>query len=222
MADGPSSKILESRKQVLDRAGNAMKSAQAIEILTDYLTVEDVPTEADAAFVFGGASLSPAQRTAELYFSGCLGPIFCLANRGRVSNPEWSLPESRIFFEEMVRLGVPRDTIYHEALCTNTLEESKAAVPYMRRHGVDPERIFLVARPLHQRRAAATFSKANPGIDTLNAPGREVPQSAEEWSHMIHGEMCRLRDYAEKGGLCAQPMDQEILSAWATLRETVR
>ena len=194
---------------------------QAFDMTLQYLSIKDQLSVADTIFILGGATLSPAAKAAEISSQGLSDKICFLARGGAFSNPEWTKSEAAMYSEHLLELGVPNTAVFYDAICTNTYEEAIHSVPFMREHGVDPRSIILIARPLHQRRAFATFRKVYPSIRFINTPGDETITADLASIERASGEMYRLQHYAIQGTLEPQPMDASLIKAWNTLRLTL-
>lgn len=129
------------------------------------------------------------------------------------------MPENKKYRETLLELGVPEDAIISEGLTTNTLAEAKAAIPFMKERGVHTEQVILVSRPIHQRRAFATFSQQHPNIKYLNCPADEMLDiSHPESVKRLVDEAERLLDYSKKGDIGKQEIPLDVLKAAARIR----
>lgn len=152
---------------------------EAAQNLYDYLRIAGTPQPADAIFVLGSADLSPAKRAFDLYQVGYAKKIFAISAGGPLGGQkEWGMPECEKYKKELISLGVPEDDVIipeTQQQTTNTLAETKEAIPFMQLHGIDPKKVILVARPFHQRRVNNTFLKqyGDQGIEFINCPSDE-------------------------------------------------
>ena len=87
----------------------------------------------------------------------------------------------------------------------------------MCQQGIEPKKVILIARPVHQRRAYATFKKQHADVSFINAPGDEVYHVDNELIERLVGELKRLQEYAEKGDLEPQRFDEQIIEAMHVL-----
>lgn len=197
-----------------------MELTQALTTIYSYLGVADPVKQADVIFICGGSSLLPVKKAAELYELGLASKIVVISNWGTFSAPETKAKgEAYQFARELMRLGVPKKDIYWQSLIGNSLEEAREALPFMQKHGLNPKTILLVDRPVHQRRAWATFTKWNPEIKFINVPADEPLKENKETKERVIAELERLVKYAQDGSLTKQEFPPEVLEAWKVLKK---
>ncbi|HWB33699.1 MAG TPA: YdcF family protein [Candidatus Paceibacterota bacterium] len=173
--------------------------------LYKWLTMRDKLTgPADAIFVLGAGSLSPLHQAMDLYKGKWAPKISFLSLGGTFGgNLIFGQTEMEMYFKELCREHIPASDMLFapgKGLTTNTLEEARAAVPFLEeRLGRKPSRIILCSRPVHQRRAWATFQKQNPGVRFLNQPSEEE-LSVELLPRMLQ-EVERIEKYGAQGDL---------------------
>lgn len=192
---------------------------QAAKTFFEYLRVEDKPEKVDAIFVLGGSTTTPAERAAELYKQGYAKYVVAIAMRGTFSNKDWDMDENEKYREVLEELGIPGDAILTSSVSTNTLEEAQAAIPFLKGRGVDPQKIILVSRPIHQRRAWATFQKQHSDIRYINCPSNEPLDINDLGTRKrLVAEAERLLRYSKKGDLEKQEIPYATLRAAARIR----
>jgi uncharacterized SAM-binding protein YcdF (DUF218 family) len=192
------------------------------DIITDYnfvmeyLKLEDSPQAVDVIFILGGASLCPVRRAAELYKQGYAKKIAFISVGGNYGgNKIWGKSEDKVYKETLIRLGIPEEAIISKGLTDNTLEEAKAAIPFLVKKGIKLKRMILVSRPAHQRRAYATFSKQHPKIRYINCPANERINIKD---NRPVEEVDRLIRYAKKGDIKKQKIPVEVKMAVERMR----
>lgn len=191
--------------------------ADAARIL-DFLKVEDPPEQADVIFILGGSSVAPVVRAAQLYKDGYAPNIAFVSIGGRFGGDHvWGVPEHIKYKDVLNDLGVPDKSILCDGLSTNTLEEARQSIPFLKEKGIDTKKIILVARPVHQRRAWATFNKQQPTVKFINCPADE-PDAVTELSRLV-AEIDRLIVYGAKGDLSTQHIPAEILISTDRIRD---
>ena len=174
----------------------------------DLLNVKDAPEKSDVIFILGGSSLAPVQRAYELYKQGYAPKIAFISTGGNFGGEKiWGIPENQKYREVLLELGVQPGDIITQGLTTNTLAEAQAAIPFIERElNKKIERMILVSRPVHQRRAYLTFRKQHPEIRYLNCPANEAYlEGDEETETRIVQEMDRIRIYSAKGDIEMPP-----------------
>ena len=192
-------------------------SDDAVKVLK-FLRLEDQPEKADAIFVLGEACLAPINRAAELYFKNYAPYISFTSIGGTYRNKAWGVPEYVKYREVLNNLGIPVKSMLSIGLSTNTLEEARQSIPFLKKNGVNPEKIILVARPVHQRRVWATFAKQWPDIKFINCPAKEDEIELDR----LVGEVHRLMTYGAKGDLLQTPIPNNILKIVNRIREKLK
>lgn len=202
---------------------------EATKKFWEYLNVNEVPKTADVIFILGGSSLAPVYRAAELYDQGYAPKIAFISQGGKFGGEAvWGMSEVDKYRQTLLELGVPQDAIVYqgnpEKQTRNTLAEAKAAIPFIRERGIDPKRIILVSRPVHQRRAYSTFEQQNPGIEYVNCPGEEPLSLGDpEDEKRIAQEAERLLDYGVRKSDIKRPeIPRDILRAAAIIRKHLK
>lgn len=195
---------------------------QAGKVIWDYLSLYDTPEKAEAIFLCGGSTLSPPDKAAELYRRGFAKDIFFLTKGGTFSLPQWKGQESLVYYKRLKLLGIPKELIHWKMSCINTLEEAQQSVPFIKSFGINPKTVILISRPVHQRRAYATFKKQHPTVTFISVPGDEVFHLDHDLVIRLDGELERLQTYAQKGDLEPQHLDKKVLEAWKILQTEVK
>lgn len=199
----------------------AMAIMDAAVLLFNYLLVEDPKEPANAIFVLGGSSLEPPIHAAKLYHEQLAPKVAFISTGGNFGGEKiWGMPENQKYAEVLVEAGVPYDAILTEGLTTNTLVEAQQAIPFLEGRGVQTTSLILVSRPVHQRRAWATFRKQHPRVRYINQPALE-PFTMDDRTLLprIVQEMDRLKTYGAKGDIQLQYSTTEIDTALEVVRE---
>jgi len=196
-----------------------MTKEKAAKILLDFLCLKDQVKKADAIFVLGGSSLFPVKKAAVLFKKGFSDKIFFISYGGTFTNPDWKEGEAKMYYKTLRALGIPDKNILLEEATDNTLDEAKYAISFMKKRGVDPKTVILISRPVHQRRAFATFKKQNPRVRFINSPADESYEINKELIERLAGEIKRLKKYGRKGDLVTQKFPEEVISAFLFLEK---
>ncbi len=192
---------------------------KAMQTFFEYLKVEDKPERSDAIFLFGGSTVGPAEKGAELYKKGYSEHVVAIATKGSFSNKDWEVPENEKYKEVLEKLKVPPEAILTESISDNTLVEAREAIPFIRKNGIDPKQIIIVSRPIHQRRAWATFQEQHPEIKYINCPADEpLDMDDLDTRKRLVAEAERLLNYSKKGDVKKQEIPYSILRAAARIR----
>ncbi len=197
---------------------------EAIKTFSNYLNIKDEPEPSDVIFILGGSTLGPTQKALELYKKGYAPIIAFIAKDGKFSGTnKWGMPEFEMYKRELAKNGVPENAMISEGIGTNTFVEVKAAIPFIKKHGIDPRKIILVSRPFHQRRALATFEGQYPSIKYINCPADEPLDIKDpETKERLVDEAERLLDYAKKGDIKKQEISPSLLRAAVTIRKELK
>ena len=187
----------------------------------DFLKIKDAAQKADAIFILGGSSLIPVVKAAELYKKGFSKKIVFISKGGTFTNPKWKDGEAKTYFRKLLSLGIPKKDILWVGLTSNTLDEAKKAIRFMKESEINPKKVILTSRPLHQRRAYATFRKQNPKTQFINVPSDESFRFTKKIAERLVGEIERLFLYAKKGDLEFQKFDKSLLEDYKALKNFV-
>ncbi len=193
---------------------------KAIETFYDFLNIKDEPQPSDAIFILGNSTLGPVEKAAELYKAGFAPKIAFISTGGKFGGEKvWGMPENEKYKETLLAAGIPEEAILTEGLTTNTLAETQQAVPFMEKEGVVPRQLILVSRPVHQRRAYATFREQHPEISYLNCPADERldPNDPGTRERLVQ-EAERLLEYSKKGDIETPEISTAVLRAAALIR----
>lgn len=194
--------------------------AVARKTLFDWLSLHDEPTEAAAIFVLGADRLEPVKRAVALFKAGYAPYIAFISIGGTYGGKKvFGMPEHEKYRKVLLESGIPESAILSEGLSTNTLEEAQRALPFLKKKGAKVDRMILCSRPVHQRRAWATFQKQNASTKFINCPAFEIFDTTDEsLSARMIQEVERLEKYARQGDLVEQTFSPEVLKAIETIR----
>lgn len=194
------------------------KVKSAAKKIWDFLKIKDAAQKADAIFILGGSSLLPVTKAAELYKKGFSKKIVFISTGGTFTNPKWKAGEAITYLRKLLSLGIPKKDILWAELTSNTLDEAKQGVRFMRKMGLNPKNVILVDRPVHQRRGYATFKKQNSKVNFINVCSDEKFNPSPYLIGRLLAEVERLVTYAKKGDLERQFIDKDVRAACKTLK----
>lgn len=203
-----------------------MDRSEATQIVYDYLRkTDEAPEHADAIYAFGSGTLASIKKAIDLWRTGLAPQIFFIGGKGgSFSNPLWE-SEAVAYREALIKYDVPEEAFrgFETHPChSNTLDETRLILPFMREHGIVPKQVVLVSRPLHQRRAWATISKQWPDIFYTNIPADEPCDEDEETLQRMVSEIERLDKYAEKGDIVPQEVPNDVREATVYIKEILQ
>lgn len=193
---------------------------KAVETFFGYLNLKDKPEKADVIFIVGGSSIKPTEKAAQLYKDGYAKKIAFTALGGTYGGDKiWGMPEYEMYKKTLINLGIKEDAIVTRGLATNTLNEAQEAIPFLTENNIDVKKMILVSRPVHQRRAFATFEKQHPEVKYINCPADEpLDLNDLDTRKRLVAEAERLLDYSKKNDLEKQEIPYGVLRAAATIR----
>lgn len=123
------------------------------DCISDFMFFETELGHSDAILIPGASQPQLMERAARLYHRG-LAP-FILPSGGAtpyVETTEWE------FLRNIgVSLGVPAKAILKEDRATNTFENARYSLEVLQRQGLQPNRVILVCKNYHARRALLTY-----------------------------------------------------------------
>lgn len=195
--------------------------------LYNWLRMEDKPEKADLIFLFGGDAREIGHKGLEL-FNADLAPMIITTGDTGTFGPNWGKPCAEVFADQMLQNGIPKEKILIQNSSTNTPEDIIHALPILEKHDLNSKRIIIVSRPVHQRRAYATFLEQYPNeVVLINQPCNEkLPQEMNDVELRELGfrsiqEYERLIKYADKGDLKRQEIPDEITGVVESLKKRI-
>lgn len=175
----------------------------AAKRIWDYMNIIDDPERSDVIFILGGASLEPVKKAVELYNRKFAPKISFISQGGTFGGEKlWGMSETQKYKEVLLEKDVPSSAIICQEInnkqSRNTKDEALFAIPFLRENGINPKKVILVSRPVHQRRAYATFLQQQPDITYINCPADEVFHSDVPTIIRLIQEVDRLYEYGYK------------------------
>jgi hypothetical protein len=192
----------------------------------NYLSIYDEPISADVLFVFGGLDLAVPRRAAELFLAGYARVILVTGNAGPKTPDSFGKPESIVFKDEMVRLGVDETRILTEVEATNTLQNVLLGMRVLQSRNIVIDKAILVARPFLSRRCMATFNRHYPSVEGIGCPpmGHIMEfcfRSRKQFAERLLAEVARLKDYSAKGDIKLSPIPNNVFLACGHLEKLI-
>lgn len=192
----------------------------------DYHHVNHHLRPADCILVLGSHDLRVAERGAELWLAGFAPWLLFSGGLGRLTDGVFEQPEADTFAQIAMKMGVPASKILIENRSTNTGENIALAYKLLQQRNLSVKRMILVQKPYMERRAYATFQQQWPGdqveimvtspqLNFEEYPNREI--SLEEVTHIMIGDLQRIRLYPEKGFQTYQEIPEEVWDAYQRL-----
>lgn len=195
-----------------------------VQVLWDYLAMQDTPEKADVILVLSGSTLSPARKGLALYEEEFAPYLVTNGTKGTFSNMQDKRADADIYGDYLVEHGVPKENVLREKISTNTLNAIQESIKLLKEKHIPHTKIILIARPLHQRRVFATATKQFPEYWYINMPGEENPPSSlhevalRQVAVRCGQEYERLIHYAKQGDVAQQEFPDEVIKAYAEIK----
>ena len=201
-----------------------------LQVIWDYLCLNQQPKKADCIVGFGNFNTDIARRAAELYHAGLAPKILFTGGLGR--NTEGLLPEPEAvrFAKVAVECGVPAEDIIIEDRSTNTKENILFTRIKLEKLGIPTDHILGVHQPFMERRIKAAMGVYWPDLNfSVTSPQVTIPQylarareqgvSENASISVIVGDFQRIELYAKLGYQLPQYIPPEAWDAYYKLIE---
>ena len=206
-----------------------MEFMKPLQVIWDYLCLEQTPEKADCIVGFGNFNTDIARRAAELYHQGFAPKVLFTGGLGR--NTEGLLPEPEAvrFAKVAMECGVPAEDILLEEKSTNTKENIEFTRVLLEKEGIPTGHILGVHQPFMERRIKAAMGVYWPDLNfSVTSPLVTIPEYLERAKaqgitenaaiSVIVGDFQRMDLYGKKGYQIPQEIPE---SAWAAFRRLV-
>ena len=206
-----------------------MEFMKPLQVIWDYLCLNEPLEEADCIVGFGNFNTDIARRAAELYHQGYAPKVLFTGGLGR--NTEGLLPEPEAvrFARVAMDCGVPECDIILEPDSTNTKENIVFTRQKLESLGLPHGRILGVHQPFMERRIKAAMGVYWPELDfRVTSPQVTIPQYLEAAARqgvspnasvsVIVGDFQRMDLYAKLGYQLLQHIPDR---AWEAFHELV-
>ena len=203
---------------------------EPLQVIWDYLCLNDPLQKADCIVGFGNFNTDIARRAAELYHAGFAPKVLFTGGLGR--NTEGLLPEPEAvrFAKVAMACGVPEKDIILEPNSTNTKENILFTHERLEALGLAHSRILGVHQPFMERRIKAAMGVYWPDADfRVTSPQVTIPQYLERAKQqgvspnasvsVIVGDFQRMELYAKLGYQLPQHIPRK---AWEAFDELVK
>lgn len=200
---------------------------QAVLTLWNFLCVKERPKKSDVIFVFGCVSHLVPDQAAKLFHQGVASMILISGSMGRSASIKFGISECDAFSQELIKQGVPLDSILLERNATNTGENIIFGMKLLRDNGIDPKTIVFVSTPYHSKRCKVTFQLREPELKACSCPPSGdfldfVAFTKERAALKLVGEIDRLIKYPSLGLIAEQKIPPNVLEATEFLRKNVK
>ncbi len=207
-----------------------MDFLEPLQVIWDYLCLNQKPEKADVIVGFGNFNTNIARRAAEVYHQGLAPKVLFTGGLGRNTEGLLTEPEAVRFAKVAMEWGVPAEDILIEDKSTNTKENIEFTRQLLEEKGIPHERILGVHQPFMERRIWAAMGVYWPELEfSVTSPRVTIPaylEAAKEQGitenaavSVIVGDFQRMDLYAKKGYQLPQDIPAEAWRAFWQLVE---
>lgn len=207
----------------------SMTTKEALEIIWDYLNINETPSACDALLVLGSYDMEVPKYAATLYHSG-VAPIIVCSGSGTVhtGDPLWiefkGVPEAEIFAHILKESGVPDSALLIENRSQNTGDNFIFTRALLAEKNILPKSITIVTKPYMTRRALATAQKVWPEISwSVASEGGNFETHLIRNTHkdriieLMVGDLDRIIKYPDRGFQLTQEVPDTVMAAYEIL-----
>lgn len=195
-----------------------------VEVLWDYHNMGHAPQPCDAGIGLGSHDLGVAIVATELFHRGMFPWLVFTGANAPTTVERFPQGEAVAYREYTIEHGVPAEAVLVDPTATNTEQNIKFSRALLEEHGVKVSSVLLMSRPYQQRRAYATCRRLWPEVDAICY---SLPLSLDDYVasigdarkvvDMLVGDTQRIEVYAQRGFAIAQPMPDEVHTAFDRL-----
>jgi len=206
-----------------------MEKYQAVEILWNYLKVNDDLKKSDAIIVFGNHDTQVADRGIELFFKNYAPLIVFTGGFGRITSELWNESEADKFAKIAINKGIPENKIIIENKSTNTGDNIIFTKEKLEAYNCSIKSIIAVHQPYMERRIFAAIKKNWTNIDVLvTSPQKNFQEycyalflneklSEDDIINIMVGDFQRVDEYFKKGFQIYQEIPKNAWEAYCEL-----
>jgi len=206
-----------------------MDYLKPLQVLWDYLKLNQEPEKADCIVGFGNFNDNIARRAAQLYLEGYAPKVLFTGGLGRNTAGLLPEPEAVRFGRVALAMGVPERDLLLETKAANTRDNIEMTRQLLQEQGLPHGKILGVHQPFMERRIAAAMGVYWPEVEfTVTSPQVTIPEYLEDAKKqgltenaaisVIVGDFQRMDLYAKKGYQLPQFIPEE---AWDAYRQLV-
>lgn len=201
-----------------------------VQILWDYMMLNESPGPADMLLVLGSIDDSVAVRAAELsniYSYGQVCFTGGIAHEGDMLHTPWRESEAEHFHDVFVRSNGKGLNVLLEMRAQNTGQNARFVYEQLVREQASvPTSIQIVTKPYMERRVRATFEVQWPAPASYSITSPQLPfaiyyeglgSHKEELINIIVGDFERIVEYPSRGFQSRQVIPPHAIEAWQRL-----
>lgn len=172
--------------------------------ITDFVFMENQIEPADVILIPGGSHKQLIEHAVKLYHYGLAPYILPSGGSNRKLtkyNSEWEF-----MYESALKLGVPKEAILKEDKARHTFENAELSLHILKEKGIEINKVILVCKNLHARRAYLTYATTFPSdIKIMASPivdGKDIRKDNwfldKEKINIVMSEVVKIGSYFEK------------------------
>lgn len=172
-----------------------------IEAISDFIFMEDDLEKVKAILIPGASQPELIYKAAELFHNG-YGEYIIVSGSTNKKLLD-AATEAEFLAKVGIDLGIPADRIIQESQAKNTFENAKYSLKLLESYNLDLEKVILVCKAYHSRRAYLTYKTIFPKITKFIIQPiideREI--SKENWFldskkiKYVMGEVSKIGEY---------------------------
>lgn len=207
-----------------------MNKETALELIWEYMHLNQKLKKADAILVLGNRDIRVGEYAAQLWLDDWAPYLIC-SGSGDVHNNKpgrekfAGTTEAEVFSQIAIKMGVPTEFILVENKSQNTGQNYELATKLLKEKGIKPKQLIAVQKPYMERRTYATGKVWLPDVDLIvTSPPismAEYPNESnsvgEHWIHALVGDLQRIKVYPTKGFQIEQEIPAEVWQAFEYL-----
>ena len=201
----------------------------ALQIVWDYLCINQLPEMSDALLVLGSYDREVPTYAAAVYQSG-VAPLVICSGSGTVHahDPLWApfdgVPEADVFANLVIEGGVPENAVLIENRSQNTGDNFIFSKALLVEENISIKSITIVTKPYMTRRALATAQKVWPEVEwSVSSEGGDLETHLARNNHkeriieLMVGDLDRIMKYPKRGFQIEQDVPQKVVEAYTAL-----
>lgn len=199
-----------------------------LQILYDYLSMNDVPKKSDIIIGFGSMDLHTPVIASKFFNDGFANLILFTGGVGKFTKNVFKKSEAEKYKDIAIENGVPANKIIIENKSTNTGENILFSKKLLQTNGISIKNIIAIQKPNMQRRLYAALQKQWPEIKSIipswNMTLNEYLNISIRPDRPLHhvicnmvGDLQRIWKHAESGFQIPQNIPDNVMFAFNEL-----
>jgi len=189
------------------------------KVIWDWLPIQDEIKPSGMIYGLGSLSMEIPAEMFKLFKEKYASLILVSGEWGRLAKNQ-TMAEADIFANELIKLGVPSDSILAENQSSNTGQNIERSKRILKKAGYKLNDAIAVTTPWLSRRQKASLEKQWTSISwaihtpkPINYEDRIASTNSDEFLNLIVGEIERLKKYPSKGFTKYVEIPKSVLDA---------